>query len=344
MHPIHLDTAEIVACIAATASVSGAIFAGIVALWTARRERLAASQLENQKARLSNQLAEENAHRLQAAAERDARRDYEYEAKKRLYGEIEPLLFQLYEALQEAHYRVRSLARSSRLGNLPDWLEPNSYYLHSSAYKLILPAVYLRLIQREMTFVDLRVDESIRTRYSLMKFYSRSFTDDFEFAKYTPSLEYRPNDSDKPRDTRQGLVLGTLENICDTMIVKRSEDGSRAMSYAEFEDALAIGTPSCLAELTSLLTNFSPLKRPILSRILIAQAVMAQLIASTYEGKTAVTELPTRLGEILKLYRSNRVLAWDQTDTLGSTEISEAYLLKRFKWMLAGDQWIENDG
>lgn len=350
MAAFHLDSTVIVAIIAATASIIAALIAGFVAYRTARSGRSAAIQLEEQKARLSNDLAEESAHRAQVAAERDARRDYEYEAKKRLYEEIEPLLFQLYESLGEAHYRVRSLARSSRHGNLPDWLGPRTYYVNSSAYKLILPAVYLRLIQREMTFVDLRVDETIRIRYSLMKCYSRSFTDDFDFAKTGMKLEYDPNNKDWPNlvvtapeiYVRQGLVLGTLENICDTLILAKADHGSRVMSYGEFEESVK-KSRGILPELVALLENFSPSDRPILSRMLIAQAVLAQLIALTYRETIAVTDLPRILDEILTLYRANRVFAWHNADDLQSLAVADAYLQKRFQWMLAGDRWVEGD-
>src|ERR1700741_4790112 len=53
-----------------------------------------------------------------AASARTARRDYEYDARKRLYKEVEPLLFQLFEASEHSYFRVKSLARTCRNGNL----------------------------------------------------------------------------------------------------------------------------------------------------------------------------------------------------------------------------------
>jgi hypothetical protein len=45
---------------------------------------------------------------------RAARRDYEYEARKRLYSEIEPLFLLLYAACEECYYRVKSLVPAFR--------------------------------------------------------------------------------------------------------------------------------------------------------------------------------------------------------------------------------------
>ena len=110
-----MDPKITVALIAAGATAAAALTTAVFSLVTARAGRRAAEDLEKLKAEMGARFAE-------TSAERNARRDYEYDAKKRLYQEIEPLLFQLFEALEEAHYRVRSLARSSRHGNLPGWL------------------------------------------------------------------------------------------------------------------------------------------------------------------------------------------------------------------------------
>ena len=50
--------------------------------------------------------------------EQSARRDYEYEARKRLYQECEPILFQFSELSESALRRIYALARNAREGNL----------------------------------------------------------------------------------------------------------------------------------------------------------------------------------------------------------------------------------
>lgn len=57
------------------------------------------TNLENLKSELAKQQAEQ-----------DAQRDYEYEARKRLYQECEPLLFQLIEASETALNHIKDIA------------------------------------------------------------------------------------------------------------------------------------------------------------------------------------------------------------------------------------------
>src|SRR5262245_54437043 len=54
----------------------------------------------------------------ESKAERDARRDYQYEARKRLYHECGPLVFQLAELSEAAFYRITGLAQTASQGNL----------------------------------------------------------------------------------------------------------------------------------------------------------------------------------------------------------------------------------
>src|SRR3954453_17928998 len=68
--------------------------------------------------------------------ERDALRDYEYEARKRLYHECGPVLLQLMELSESGLRRVAGLARTAAQGNLgPDdtsWLADRLSYYHLS--------------------------------------------------------------------------------------------------------------------------------------------------------------------------------------------------------------------
>ncbi len=77
----------------------------LIALFSTR------TTLRTQKnlAHLNDQLQEQH-------AERNARRDYEYEAKKRLYTECEPIVFEAMELADNFRLRVISIARGARQG------------------------------------------------------------------------------------------------------------------------------------------------------------------------------------------------------------------------------------
>lgn len=260
---------------------------------------------QNALLKMQGQVQEELAAVKAASDDRNsanaARRDYEYEARKRLYNEVEPILFQVYEALEESHYRVKSLARTARKNNLA-WLENRGYYLTSTVYKILLPAAHLRLIQRRMTFVDLGLDPHIELRYLLLKLYVRSFTDDFNFASLSPELTYDPNHDESGERlikapavyARQALVVGDLECIADLLIVKEG-DKSRAVSFGEFEGLLSASPQNgYIQEAFSLFQAFTPEKKPVLARLLAAQACMAKLILSTYQAGFDPGALATR--------------------------------------------------
>jgi hypothetical protein len=90
--------------------------------------------------------------------EETAIRDYQYEARKRLYQEFEPLLFQLIEHSDSALFRIKKLASAARDGDLGidgGWLSGPGYFTASTIYRLLLPLAIFRLMQRKLTIFDL---------------------------------------------------------------------------------------------------------------------------------------------------------------------------------------------
>jgi Flp pilus assembly protein TadB len=74
--------------------------------------------IERLRSELGGQLKQVEAQLEDQNAERNARRDYEYEARKRVYQEVEPILFQLAELAEGGLHRIYSLARTARHGDL----------------------------------------------------------------------------------------------------------------------------------------------------------------------------------------------------------------------------------
>lgn len=290
--------------------------------------------IEDERARVQESLTTLKAALDDRNSATAARRDYEYEARKRLYDEVEPLLFQVYEALEEAHHRVRSLARTARNGNL-SWLEPNGYYLTSTAYKLLLPVAHLRLVQQRMTFVDLGLDPHIELRYLLLKLYTRSFTDDFVLAETPPRLAYNPNDGDWHRKSkedpavyaRQGFVLGDLECVAELLITREGEK-NRAISYGEFEGLLSQSPiDDNLQEAIELFRGFSHERKPVLARMLVAQGCFSQFIIATYHSVDATGSLQERYKAVVDDALA-RELSWGTTHDNGIKVTSDYWGIK----------------
>jgi hypothetical protein len=101
-----------------------------------------------------------------------ARREYEYEARKRLYKEYEPLRFQLVECSDSALHQIRDMAENIRKGYLESDAWPKlrkKDYLKETVYKLLLPCTIYRLMTKRLTLVDLQLDRLLRAHYVLAR-------------------------------------------------------------------------------------------------------------------------------------------------------------------------------
>lgn len=178
--------------LAAFATGAVSIILAISAFVTGRINQRRAAKFKNE---FEKELIKVRRKVDEQKSENDARRVYEFEARKRLYHEYEPLLFQLMEAADNAVHRIQSLARTARNGNLGEngWLSDFAYYPKSTIYKLFVPLAIYQIMQRRLTLVDVSVDRSIGLHYKLSKQAYLSYTDDFEFARGNPKIIYDPN-------------------------------------------------------------------------------------------------------------------------------------------------------
>lgn len=265
-----------------------AIISAAVALWSLRANRRLQSHLKE----LDRQTAEHGAalqHRLaEQKAEHDAERDYEYEARKSLYNHAEPLLFRLGEAAENALYRVISLARTARDGDLGStkrsWLSGPEYYMASTIYNLLAPCAVYRLLRERLTFVDLGVAPRIQMKYLLAKIHYLSFTEDFALANIEPTLSYNPfvdhwkaeRTEDPARYWRQGTNIGWVDIAVDSLLATDGAGNRRVVSFGEFQalfEESAQSEDSAFAPFIDLFLYFDPETRPVLWRILVLQAV-----------------------------------------------------------------------
>lgn len=82
-----------------------------------------------------------------------ARRDYEYEARKRLYSVYEPIKFQLVDLIGQA------LRRISMLSLAPP--ATGSVEEAASVYELLAPAALVRMMDRNLTLADMNLEHQI---------------------------------------------------------------------------------------------------------------------------------------------------------------------------------------
>src|SRR6266566_4014689 len=185
----------------------------------------------------------------QEAKAEDARQAYEYDARKRLYRECEPLLFQARELANEARGRIIGLGIAARNGDIGEdgggWLANPGYYTLSTCYSLVAPATTYLLLQRRLTDFDLGLEPRIQAQYEVLKLLYASVSDDFALAEAV-GLDYHPDEADPgKRDReklraeqpaiywRQGLYRGTMSLIGDAFITKEGEV-RRCKTFSEF--------------------------------------------------------------------------------------------------------------
>lgn len=282
-------------------------------------------------------------------AKSDARRDYEYDARKRLYRECEPLFFLLNEFSENALRRIHSLARTARTGNLSgrsSWLSGENYYLVSTLYNLIAPLVIFKLIRHRLTLIDLSVDPRVKTRYDLIKHIYFSFTADFEFAAIVPKIEYHPNISEwklkrvvePEKYWRQGLPIGRLDNAVESLIVENPGNVLHCMSFGQFEHSFYQENSSireAFSIVADIFVNFHPRTRPVLWRILVAQSHLYLALARV--GSTADSRLIRTIPETERKefeWRSSKEEASDQEVLVQPFEVSRIYFEDNLKQYL----------
>jgi hypothetical protein len=133
-----------------------------------------------------------------------------------------------------------------------------------------------------MTSVDLAVDARIRQQYLLAKQFARSLTDDFDLAAVEPAIAYTPHDegddavrrTDQSRLWTQGVTVGRIDAAAQALI-NRDGPNPRLLRFAEFDklyDVPGSAVHESFAVLECLLDDLHPCNRPVLWRILLAQA------------------------------------------------------------------------
>ena len=288
----------------------------------------------------------------QAASLDNAKLEYEFDARKRLYARIAPLLFQLAEAAEGSYYRIvnlvgmRSAQKVERLAkkallDVDGSLVRTNYYLTSTLYKIFLPFALYRLLQRSATSFDLTLDSEIRAKYFLLKTAFICFTDDHELSAEEPRLGYTPNVADwKARREiepalcwRQGLVTGHLEQLCDAMIVGAG-DQQRPMTYGEFEKAAFTDQSfqKILDPPADLFIGFNVDTRPVFARVILAQAAIMRLLFRKFPQSPNPEELVRRPNAFAGSDAAQADLQWWDTDESNWVPVL-AYLTAQINWI-----------
>jgi hypothetical protein len=220
----------------------------------------------------------------------DARLEYEYDAKKRLYLECEPLLFQASNAVVDAKERVIGLAANAGRGHLKpgasSWLK-DGYYLRSTLFRIFQPLVFFKIITGKMSQVDFSLDSSVGRRIAVLQTLHTLLSSGFEMANASHSP--RPYDpyahvSQAQRDKHpekyvyQSLVMGTIDEAIDHMLAEQT-----CISWYQFNRKFENQDSDTQAfdVLRAWLSNFHPQALPVLWRVLVGYAACCEFYLSS---------------------------------------------------------------
>jgi hypothetical protein len=233
-------------------------------------------------AETNERLALVNDRLSRQAAEESARRAYEYEARQRLYVQIQPLLFQLSELCESSYDRVANLQQARVFRRLES---PGSYIMLSTIHRLVSPLVVIRQIQRRLTAVDLGVDSTLRGQYLVAKEIARTLTSGEQLAETEPRLDYRwTTDAD-----RQHIGVGELEMLITLATVREPDGTTRWMDYAELEASYQNDgkAEKIINQVQIPLLRANPLTKPVVWRTLVTQAYLQWAMMGMIEGALA---------------------------------------------------------
>jgi hypothetical protein len=186
--------------------------------------------------------------------DRSAEREYNLEARKRLYHAIGPLRFQLVIACRDAATRINNYGLNQRQRYS---MTMENYYGRNTLYRLLRPMAIAELIEQQITYADFSVDLSSVELLHFKRAAYIAFTDgDFMLGHPMINWDFQ----------NEHLFSGTLSRLANLIIIQDDEASNkkRTMHFHEF-DAF-IHSPEKIklfSPLTKILDDFSIKDKPV---------------------------------------------------------------------------------
>jgi hypothetical protein len=185
--------------------------------------------------------------------EKSAEREYNLEARKRLYTAVGPLRFQLLIASRDASARIINYGLNPFEYNT----DMGWYYGRSTLYRLLRPIAIAELIERQITYADFSVDP---TGIELLRFKKAALT------AFTDGDSILNHPNARWDEEIEHVFSGTLSRLANALIIQDEDITSkkRPMHFHEFSSF--IDDPKNLRQfspLKDILNNFDIRKKPI---------------------------------------------------------------------------------
>jgi hypothetical protein len=185
--------------------------------------------------------------------DKTAERQYQFDARKRLYAAIGPLRFQLITASVNFANRINRIGD----GNQRYATSLDGYFGRSTVFRLLRLFAIAELIERQVAYADFSVDPS--TMY-LLRFKETAF-------RCLSSSSISLDHPDSIWDNQvEHIFYGTLSMIAATMVVEDSDGKqARAMRFDEFNSFISNREKlASIRPVPRLMENFTTAAKPIL--------------------------------------------------------------------------------
>ena len=212
-------------------------------------------ELESHKAILSTELQREiethkarlNEDAQNALSEASSQRQYEAEARKRLYQAIGPLRFQLLLACRDAIGRIERLVSEETYA-----INLNSYFGRNTVYRILRPIALCDLIESRMALADFSVDKGAIDCLRLRRSYHKALSSEIPIASM-PGSDWSTQ--------TQHVFADKISKAAQ--VLKNTEADGEILRYHDFEDLIEKNGVEIISPFQNIFDNFSPNQKPL---------------------------------------------------------------------------------
>ncbi|WP_460836147.1 hypothetical protein [Massilia agri] len=207
----------------------------------------------------------------------NAQREYEYEARRRLYAAIGPLRFQLLLSCRDLIGRIEAIGSRERYK-----LDLSSYYARSTIYRILKPFALASLIEEQIALSDFSVDEKAIDLIRFRRSVTRIFSGD-EFVARHPNVNWL---------TQEEHIFADRLSASVQPMIRRDSSNARVMRFEEFNSLINSQGWHDLAPIDHIFCEFEASSKPILWARLVAYAYLCNSLINS-QGSALGFELET---------------------------------------------------
>ena len=254
------------------------------------------SRLEEQRQTTQALLGGEIKKQVESAlADAAAQRQYELEARRRLYTAIGPLRLQLLLACRELAGRIEARGAADRGYSM----SMNGYYGRSTLFRVLRPVCLTELIERQIAIADFSVDPAALDLLRFRKGALSALSGDLLVHNH-PSVNWRRQ--------VEHVFADNLANAANALVVVTGTE-QRAMRFHEFEAFLGAGGVDRLAPFPRLLEGLTPSGLPLLWLRLVGYAALCNQFINHFGGSLGFERRTIPVRDLLAVTGDQTMLA-----------------------------------